>query len=279
MNRTTLAADYDFSGRYFVMTGGTGVLGQAMVRGLSGLGANLALLARDEAKAKKLLESLPHGPEQGSACVLRADVLDRAGLDRAAAELQERWPRLDGLINGAGGNFPGATTNPEQKFFDLPDLELRRVFELNLEGTILPCQIFGRRMAAQEDGIILNVSSMSALRPLTRVVGYSAAKAAVNNFTQWLAVHMAREYSPRIRVNALAPGFFLTEQNRFLLTDVASGHLTARGQSIIDHTPMARFGEPEDLLGTLAWLLSPASAFVTGIVVPVDGGFSAFSGV
>ncbi len=279
MNRTSIAADYNFSGRYFVITGGTGVLGQAMVRGLAGLGANLALLVRDEAKARHLLDSLPGGPEQGSTCVLQADVLDRTALEQAAAQLQERWPRLDGLINGAGGNFPRATTSPELKFFDLPDADLRRVFDLNLEGTILPCQIFGRRMAAQGDGIILNVSSMSALRPLTRVVGYSAAKAAVNNFTQWLAVHMAREYSPRIRVNALAPGFFLTEQNRFLLTDAATGKLTMRGQSIMDHTPMARFGEPEDLLGTLAWLLSPASDFVTGIVVPVDGGFSAFSGV
>jgi NAD(P)-dependent dehydrogenase (short-subunit alcohol dehydrogenase family) len=146
-------------------------------------------------------------------------------------------------------------------------------------GTILPCRVFGRKMVDQGDGVILNVSSMSAFRPLTRVLGYSAAKAGVSNFTQWLAVHLAQEYSPRLRVNAVAPGFFLTDQNRYLLTDRETGELTARGKSIISHTPMARFGQPEDLFGTVFWLLSPASAFVTGIVVPVDGGFSAFSGV
>jgi NAD(P)-dependent dehydrogenase (short-subunit alcohol dehydrogenase family) len=146
-------------------------------------------------------------------------------------------------------------------------------------GTIIPSQVFGRLMAERGEGVVLNVSSMSAIRPLTRVVGYSAAKAGINSFTQWLAVHLATEYSPRIRVNAIAPGFFLTEQNRFLLTDRETGGLTARGTSIIAHTPMGRFGEPEDLLGTLLWLLSPASGFVTGIVVPVDGGFSAFGGV
>ena len=153
------------------------------------------------------------------------------------------------------------------------------MFDLNLIGTVLPSQIFGKQMAEQGEGVILNISSMSAIRPLTRVMSYSAAKAAVNSFTQWLAVHLTQEYSSRIRVNAIAPGFFLTEQNRFLLTEEGPGKLTARGQSIISHTPMGRFGEPEDLLGTMLWLLSPASAFVTGIVVPVDGGFSAFAGV
>ena len=153
------------------------------------------------------------------------------------------------------------------------------MFELNLLGTILPSQVFGRAMAERKSGVILNVSSMNALRPLTRIAAYSAAKAAVSNFTQWLAVHMAQEYSPAIRVNAIAPGFFLTEQNRFLLTDRESGELTARGRSIVAHTPAGRFGTPDDLLGTVLWLLSPASAFVTGAVVPVDGGFAAFSGV
>jgi NAD(P)-dependent dehydrogenase (short-subunit alcohol dehydrogenase family) len=186
---------------------------------------------------------------------------------------------VDCLVNGAGGNHPQATTRPDLSFFDIPEEAFRFVFDLNLLGTIIPCQIFGKQMAEQGDGVILNVSSMSAMRPLTRVVSYSAAKAGVNSFTQWLAVHLAQEYSPRIRVNAIAPGFFLTEQNRFLLTERETGELTARGQSIIAHTPMGRFGEPADLLGTMLWLLSPASAFVTGIVVPVDGGFSAFGGV
>jgi NAD(P)-dependent dehydrogenase (short-subunit alcohol dehydrogenase family) len=186
---------------------------------------------------------------------------------------------VDILINGAGGNKPAATTNPEQPFFDLPVDALRWVFDLNLMGTILSSQVFGKLMAGQKSGVILNISSMNAFRPLTRIAAYSAAKAGVANFTQWLAVHMAQEYSPDIRVNAVAPGFFLTDQNRFLLTKKETGVLTPRGQSIINHTPMGRFGAPDDLVGTVLWLLSPASAFVTGIVVPVDGGFSAFSGV
>jgi len=180
---------------------------------------------------------------------------------------------------GAGGNHPNATTGPDISFFDL-DLEaIRKVLDLNLTGTILPSQIFGRYMAEKGEGIILNVSSMNAFRPLTKVPAYSAAKAAVSNFTQWLAVHLAQEYSQQIRVNAIAPGFFLTEQNRFLLTDKDSGELTPRGETIRAHTPMDRFGQPEDLIGAVLWLLSPASKFVTGIVVPVDGGFSAYSGV
>jgi NAD(P)-dependent dehydrogenase (short-subunit alcohol dehydrogenase family) len=183
------------------------------------------------------------------------------------------------LINAAGGNKPQATTSQDLSFFDLPIDALRFVFDLNIVGTILPSQVFGKLMADQRDGVILNVSSMNAFRPLTRIPAYSAAKAGVSNFTQWLAVHMAQEYSPRIRVNAIAPGFFLTDQNRFLLTDEKTNELTERGKSIIAHTPMARFGTPEDLLGVVLWLLSPASAFVSGIVVPIDGGFSAYSGV
>jgi NAD(P)-dependent dehydrogenase (short-subunit alcohol dehydrogenase family) len=186
--------------------------------------------------------------------------------------------RVDILINGAGGNKSQATTNPEQSFFDLPADALRWVFDLNLMGTILPSQVFGKIMAEQKSGVILNISSMNAFRPLTRIAAYSAAKAGVSNFTQWLAVHMAQTYSPHIRVNAIAPGFFVGEQNRRLLLN-DDGSLTPRGQSIISHTPMARFGNPDDLLGTILWLVSPASAFVTGTVIPVDGGFSAFSGV
>jgi NAD(P)-dependent dehydrogenase (short-subunit alcohol dehydrogenase family) len=267
---------YDFSGRAIVVTGGTGVLGGVMVRALLGCGANVALLARNREKAEAVLAD---GRRPGRALIVRGDATSRDDLERAAEEIVAEFGRVDGLVNGAGGNHPQATTRPDLSFFDMPEEALRFVFDLNLLGTIFPSQVFGRRMAEQGEGVVLNLSSMSALRPLTRVVTYSAAKAGVNSFTQWLAVHLAKEYSPRIRVNALAPGFFLTEQNRFLLTEEGTGALTARGQSIIDHTPMGRFGEPEDLLGTLLWLLSPASAFVTGIVVPVDGGFSAFGGV
>lgn len=279
MNSDELSKMYDFKGRTVVVTGGTGVLGQAMVRALVGCGANVALVARNREKAEPQVAALAELKAPGRAVVFTADVLDAASLRDAAQEVLKEFGRVDCLLNGAGGNHPSATTKPELSFFDLPEDALRFVFDLNMLGTIIPSQVFGRQMAEQGEGVILNVSSMSAVRPLTRVVGYSAAKAGVNSFTQWLAVHLAQEYSPRIRVNAIAPGFFLTEQNRFLLTDKDTGSLTARGQSIIAHTPMNRFGEPEDLLGTLLWLLSPASAFVTGVVVPVDGGFSAFGGV
>lgn len=267
---------YDFTGRTVIVTGGTGVLGSKMVEALAGCGAQLAVLARNKAKGEALLSSL-QGPAR--ATLIEADVLKPEGLRSASRRIVAEFGRIDCLINAAGGNHPQAATRPDLSFFDLPEEALRFAFDLNVLGTILPCQIFGRQMAAQGEGVILNISSMSSFRPLTRVVGYSAAKAGVNNFTQWLAVHFAQEYSPRIRVNAIAPGFFQTEQNRFLLTDEQTGQLTARGKSIIQHTPMARFGQPEDLVGTVLWLLSPASSFVTGVVVPVDGGFSAFTGV
>lgn len=279
MNLAELTKMYDFTGRTVVVTGGTGVLGRAMVRAIAGCGANVALVARNRAKAEPQVAELATLDAPGRAMVFEADVLDAAALRRAAEDVVREFGRVDALLNGAGGNHPGATTKPELSFFDLPEDALRFVFDLNMMGTIIPSQVFGRLMAEQKEGVILNVSSMSAMRPLTRVLGYSAAKAGVNSFTQWLAVHLATEYGPSIRVNAIAPGFFLTEQNRFLLTDKETGDLTARGRSIIAHTPMNRFGEPEDLLGTLLWLLSPASGFVTGVVVPVDGGFSAFGGV
>ncbi|PYS49351.1 MAG: D-mannonate oxidoreductase [Acidobacteria bacterium] len=267
---------YDFTGRAILMTGGTGVLGRVMVKALVGCGANVAVLARNRNKAESVLSEISGN---GRVIIAEGDALKREDLERATQTLVKEFGRVDCLINGAGGNHPQATTRPDLSFFDIPEEAFRFVFDLNLLGTIIPSQVIGRQMAEAGEGVILNVSSMSAIKPLTRVVSYSAAKAGVNSFTQWLAVHLAQEYSPRIRVNAIAPGFFLTEQNRFLLTEQDTGRLTARGQSIINHTPMNRFGEPEDLLGTVLWLLSPASAFVTGIVVPVDGGFSAFGGV
>jgi NAD(P)-dependent dehydrogenase (short-subunit alcohol dehydrogenase family) len=277
MNLEELTRLYDFTGRTVVITGGAGVLGSEIACALVGCRANVAVLDRDPALADRLLTRI--GTSVGHFRIAYGDVLDRTKLTAARDGILEEFGRVDALINAAGGNDPRATTGPDASFFDIPPEALRFVFDLNLLGTILPSQVFGRTMAAQAGGVILNISSMSALRTLSRVPAYSAAKAAVSNFTQWLAVHMAQEYSPAIRVNAVAPGFFLTEQNRFLLTDRASGTLTARGESIIAHTPMGRFGAPEDLLGTALWLLSPASAFVTGAVIPVDGGFSAFGGV
>jgi NAD(P)-dependent dehydrogenase (short-subunit alcohol dehydrogenase family) len=280
MNLQQLTRMYDFSGKTVVITGGTGVLGGEMACALVGCGANVAILGRHPDSAERLLRrvEMMEGP-RGQMLATYADVLNRESLIQAEQVLRKQFGGIDALINAAGGNKPNATTSPEQSFFDLPEEALRAVFDLNLLGTVLASQVFGRAMAERGEGVILNISSMSAFRPLTRVVGYSAAKAAVSNFTQWLAVYMAQNYSPRIRVNAIAPGFFLTEQNRYLLTDPTTGELTPRGRAIIEHTPMGRFGNPEDLVGAVLWLLSPASAFVTGVVVPVDGGFSAFSGV
>jgi NAD(P)-dependent dehydrogenase (short-subunit alcohol dehydrogenase family) len=256
-----------------VVTGGAGVLCDAMCHILAEAGVRVAVLDLRLEPAEALAANLGNG-SIGVAC----NVLDKESIESAAKQVLKSFGRVDILINGAGGNKPQATTNPEQSFFDLPADAVRWVFDLNLLGTILPSQVFGKIMAEQMNGVIINISSMNAFRPLTRIPAYSAAKAGVSNFTQWLAVHMAQEYSPEIRVNAIAPGFFVGEQNRSLLLN-KDGSLTSRGQTIMSHTPMARFGVPDDLLGTLLWLVSPASGFVTGIVVPVDGGFSAFSGV
>jgi NAD(P)-dependent dehydrogenase (short-subunit alcohol dehydrogenase family) len=268
---------YDFAGRTVVVTGGAGVLCGDMVRALAACNANVAVLDRDLGLAEKLVASI--GGAKGKVIAVPVDVLEPARIAEARDAVLTRFGRINALINGAGGNHPKATTNPSSSFFELPPEALRFVFDLNILGTILPSQIFGKVMAGQKEGVILNISSMNAFRPLTRIAAYSAAKAGVSNFTQWLAVHMAQEYSPAIRVNAIAPGFFLTEQNRFLLTDKESGNLTERGKKILDHTPMARFGSPEDLVGATLFLLSDLSRFMTGVVLPVDGGFSAYAGV
>lgn len=264
-------------GQTAVVTGGTGVLGGAIAIALAEAGANVAILGRNQQAADIVCERM--AAKSANAEFLACDMLNREALLATADHVQKRFGRVDLLVNAAGGNNPKATVGAGADFFDLPPDMLRWVFDLNCIGTILPCQVFGKLMAQQSQGSILNVVSMAAFRPLTRVVAYSAAKAAVNNFTQWLAVHFAQEYSPNIRVNAIAPGFFLTSQNRFLLKDAETGELTPRGKSIIAHTPMARFGVPEDLLGGALWLLSSSAAFVTGVVVPIDGGFSAFGGV
>jgi NAD(P)-dependent dehydrogenase (short-subunit alcohol dehydrogenase family) len=273
------AAAYDFHNRTMFVTGGFGVLGGAMALALAGHGANVAVLSRRPGVEARLAERF--GDFAGPGCLwgVEGDVLDPAALAAAVEKTLERFGAIDGLINAAGGNRPEAITNSQRSFFDLPPEALRWVVDLNLLGAILPSQVVGRHMAGRRQGVILNITSMAAITPLTRVVAYGAAKAAVSNFTQWLAVYMAQEFGPAIRVNALAPGFFLGEQNRDLLVDRATGDLTARGRQIIDHTPMGRFGDPTDLIGPMLWLLSPAAAFVTGIVVPVDGGFAAYGGV
>ncbi len=268
---------FDLAHRVAVITGGGGILCGEIARALGRLGVRVVVMSRSLQSTQRVADEITAAG--GVALALSCDVRDRPALERACEAVLDRFGRVDILINGAGGNRPQATTTPDLPFFDLPADALREVFDLNLMGTLLACQVFGQPMAAQGEGCILNISSMGAFRPLTRISAYSAAKAAVNNFTQWLAVYMAQEYSPRIRVNAIAPGFFLTEQNRFLLTDEQTGELTPRGHAIIAHTPMGRFGEPADLIGAVVWLLSPAAAFVTGAVIPIDGGFSAFSGV
>ena len=268
---------FNFQEKTIVVTGGGGVLCGEIARALCGLGARVAVLDLKQELAEAVVRSCAGA--SGTALAVQADVLNRDSLEEAAANVRDRFGRVDALINGAGGNHSGATTSAETPFFDLPADAMRFVFDLNMLGTILPSQVFGKMMVDQGEGVILNISSMNAFRPLTRIPAYSAAKAGVSNFTQWLAVHMAQEYSPKIRVNAIAPGFFLTQQNRFLLLDEKTGELTPRGRQILDHTPAGRFGEPGDLIGTVLWLLSPASEFVTGVVVPVDGGFNAYSGV
>jgi NAD(P)-dependent dehydrogenase (short-subunit alcohol dehydrogenase family) len=274
---TGIDSRFDVRGRVAFITGAGGVLMGAMARELAARGVKVAAVDRSRERLQPLVDELRAAGSEAHA--LQADVLDRAALQRAADEARSVYGRIDILLNGAGGNQPGATTAPDRSFFDLPADALRLVVDLNLMGSVLPSQVVGRIMADQGDGIILNISSMNSFRPLTRIVGYSAAKAAINNFTQWLAVHLAQTCSPRIRVNAIAPGFFETAQNQFLLRQEGDGALTERGRQILDHTPMARFGVPDDLLGTLVWLVSPASSFVSGVVVPVDGGFSAYSGV
>jgi NAD(P)-dependent dehydrogenase (short-subunit alcohol dehydrogenase family) len=277
MNLEELAKQYDFQNRVVVVTGGAGILCGEIACALAGCNARVAIVDRAPEQAARLTER-PEFPAQ-RCMVVAGDVLKRESMELAAQEIIEAWGTVDCLVNGAGGNHAGATTGAERTFFDLPEESFRFVSDLNLLGTVLACQVFGKVMADRKEGVVLNVSSMNSFRPLTRIPAYSAAKAAVSNFTQWLAVHMAQEYSPNIRVNAIAPGFFLTEQNRFLLTDKETGNLTARGQQILSHTPMNRFGAPEDLLGGVLWLLSPLARFVTGIVLPIDGGFSAYSGV
>jgi NAD(P)-dependent dehydrogenase (short-subunit alcohol dehydrogenase family) len=267
---------FDLRGRVAVVTGGSGTLGSAMARGLASAGVRVAILGRRLDRARDAAERLASAG--GEVMAVAADVLDPAALIRARETVVERWRGIDILLNAAGGNLPQATLANGGSVFDLPVDAWRAAVDLNLLGTLLPIQAFGPTMAAAGRGSVVNISSMASQRVLTRVPAYSAAKAAVENLTRWLAVELARKHGDGLRVNAVAPGFFLADQNRRLLTN-EDGSLTARGRRIIDHTPAGRFGEPDDLIGTVLWLCGPASRFVNGAVIPVDGGFSVFSGV
>jgi NAD(P)-dependent dehydrogenase (short-subunit alcohol dehydrogenase family) len=272
----TLSSLFSLEGKVAIVTGGTGVLGGAIARGLVAAGARVGILGRRAQQAAQVAESIAQAG--GAALPLAADVLDHAQLAAARDQVLAQWGGIDILINAAGGNVPEAVVVGDRSFFDMDEAAFEQVVRLNLNGSLLPSQVFGKLMAERGAGAIINISSMAAQKPLTRVVGYAAAKAAIDNFTKWLAVELALKYGPGLRVNAIAPGFFVGDQNRAMLLN-EDNTLTSRGQLIVDHTPMRRFGEPDELVGTAVWLASDAARFVTGVVVPVDGGFSAFGGI
>ena len=259
-----------------VVTGGNGVLGGAIAMGLANEGVKVGILGRSEDTVEARVKEIER--KGGKALALVADVLDKELLLAAKEKIEKAFGKVDILVNAAGGNQKGATITPDQSFFDLDLDSFDKVNQLNFKGTVLPSLVFGHGMVAQKKGSIINISSLAAQRALTRVLGYSASKAAVDNFTRWLAVEMAQKYGDGIRVNAIAPGFFIGEQNRDLLLN-KDGGLTSRGETIVQQTPMNRFGKPEELQGAANWLAGDGSSFVTGTVIAVDGGFGAFSGV
>ena len=267
---------FSINGKIILISGATGVLGSSMAKYLAQNGARVLILGRNKAKVDQLVSEIVGS--NGKAFPLLADVTDENQLNKVFKSVEKAFGKLDVLINAAGGNLPGAVIGPDQKFTDAKIDELRKVMELNYMGTFIPTMVFLPLMLKESRGSVLNISSMTAQRPLTRVLGYGSAKAAIDNLTQWLAVEFCQKYGNGIRVNAIAPGFFLTEQNRSLLTE-QDGSLTERGNKIIEQTPMKEFGQPEDLHGVVHWLCSDASRFVTGTIVPVDGGFNAYSGV
>ena len=276
----------DLKGKVCVITGGAGVLGSAMVKAIASVGTKIAIADINKEVADKVAAEI--AAESGAEVIgVKANVLDKASLEAAKVEINEKLGEIDILINGAGGNSPKATTSVEQmteenidnledSFYGLEMEGFDMVFALNFKGTLLPTMVFTKDMLKNRKGVVMNISSMNSYKPLTKIPAYSAAKASVNNFTEWLAVHLAKV---GIRVNAIAPGFFITNQNRFLVMDEKTGKFSPRGQKIVDNTPMGKFGEPEDLQGTTLFLISDVSSFITGIVVPVDGGYSAFGGV
>lgn len=272
-----MGISFDLSGRVAVITGGAGILCSNMAKHLAEAGVKVAVLDLFEDKAKEVAAGIEKAG--GEAIGVKVNVLDKASIEEACDVVLKRFGTVDILINGAGGNKPAATTGPDNTFFDMPQEALKWVFDLNLVGTVLPTQVFGKVFAEKKKGCIINISSMAAFTPLTRTVAYSAAKAGISNFTQWMAVHFNQEYSTEIRVNAIAPGFLLTQQNDYLLIDKETGKPTERGAKIIAGTPMGRYGSPDELVGAVMFLCSDAASFVNGSVIPIDGGFSAYSGV
>jgi len=267
---------FDLNDKVAVITGGTGVLGSTAALSLSSAGVKVALLTTNKDNAIQI-ENTIHN-QGGEVLVLEANVLSKASMEEVRDKVLDKFGHLDILLNVAGGNMPGATIGPDQTIFDLSMDDFTKVTELNLNGTVIPSLVFGKIMADQGFGSIINYSSMAVPRVLTRVAGYSASKAAMENFTKWMAVEMATKFNNKIRVNAIAPGFFIGNQNRELLMN-EDGSYTERGNAIIENTPMKRFGEPEELNGVLHFLCSDASKFITGAVIPIDGGFNIFSGV
>ena len=276
----------DLNGKVCVITGGAGVLGSAIVKAIASVGTKIAIVDINKEIAEKVAAEI--AAESGSDVIgVEANVLDKASLEAAKKEINDKLGEINILINGAGGNSPQATTKVEQildenlehledTFYGLEMEGFDKVFALNFKGTLLPTMVFTRDMLKWKKGVVLNISSMNSYKPLTKIPAYSAAKASINNFTEWLSVHLAKV---GIRVNAIAPGFFITHQNRFLVMDEKTGNYSPRGQKIVDNTPMGKFGDPEDLQGATLFLISDISNFITGIVIPVDGGYSAFGGV
>lgn len=270
------ATSYSLEGKVIIVTGGYGILGKSFCEAIALAGGEVVLLGRDENKGIAAVKQIEN--QGGIAFFAQADAMDENSLIHAREVILKRFGKIDGLVNAAGGNVPEAVLQPEADIFSLNMNGMKKAMDLNIWGTLLPTQIFGTELVHQETGSIVNISSVSTVRPLTKVLGYSMAKAAIDAYTKWFAVEVANRHGDRIRVNALVPGFFLTDQNRTLLTQ-ADGSLTTRGQSIIKQTPFKRFGNPQELNGALIWLLSDASKFVTGTTVRVDGGFMSSSGV
>ncbi|OON68471.1 SDR family oxidoreductase [Hymenobacter sp. CRA2] len=267
---------FSLRGKVVVVTGGTGILGQAFISGIADAGGTVAILGRNAAVAHERAEAIKS--QGGDALALVADVLDEDQLRAACQQVMSTYGRIDGLVNAAGGNGPDGVLDPAEDVFKMNLAGMKRVMDLNLWGAVLPTQVFGEALAQSGTGSIVNISSMNSKRAITKVLGYNMGKAALDCYNQWFAVEMAHRYGDRLRMNALAPGFFLTEQNRALLTN-ADGSFTERGEKVIRQTPFKRFGHPDELQGALVWLLSDASKFVTGSMICVDGGFSIFGGV
>jgi NAD(P)-dependent dehydrogenase (short-subunit alcohol dehydrogenase family) len=267
---------FSLKDKVIIVTGGTGILGHSFINGIVEAGGTVAILGRNEAIAKERAEAI--NKKGGKALALIADTLDKDQLIAAKGQVLKAFGRIDGLVNGAGGNMPEGVLQPEDDIFKMNLDGMKKVMELNLWGTILPTQVFGEEIAKTGRGSIVNISSMNSKRAVTKVIGYNMGKAAMDCYNQWFAIELANRYGDKIRMNAIAPGFFLTEQNKNLLTKPEGGY-TPRGESVIRNTPFKRFGHPDELIGALIWLLSDASAFVTGAMICVDGGFSVFSGV